>query len=146
MAVIEKEFTEMEKAYWNSVPASCFGKKVWQRAYTGLVIRNGMAWGYVETRKMVKTEETMKQEVEDLLGCEISDEQFQEALECAKRKQDYIYQREQRPAVLQRWYLVNLTEEYVRSLAFSKFTLDLSRTLMDMEKEHSANCQSALYG
>ncbi len=32
----------------------------------------------------------------------------------------------------------------VRSLALSKFTMDLCRTLQNMEKEHSANCQSAL--
>ena len=41
------------------------------------------------------------------------------------------------------WYLVKLTEEYVRSLAFSKFTMDLCRTLRDMEKEHSIRNQSA---
>lgn len=82
-------------------------------------------------------------EVENLLGCEITNEQFNVALEYAKRKQEYIYKREQREVVLQHWYLVKLTEEYVRSLAFSKFTMDLCRTLRDMEKEHPANCQSA---
>lgn len=45
--------------------------------------------------------------------------------------------------VLQHWYLVKLTEEYVRSLAFSKFTMDLCRTLQDMEKEHPIINQSA---
>lgn len=84
-----------------------------------------------------------KREVEELLGCAITDEQFNEALEYAKRKQEYIYNREQRAVVLQHWYLVKLTEEYVRSLAFSKFTMDLCSTLRDMEKEHSAICQSA---
>lgn len=88
-------------------------------------------------------ENVKKQEVEELLKCEITDEQFREALECAQRKQEYIYRREQRPVVLQHWYLVKLTEEYVRNLAFSKFTMDLCRTLRDMEKEHSASCQSA---
>lgn len=82
-------------------------------------------------------------EVEELLGFGITDKQFREALECARRKQEYIYQRERRPVVLQHWYLVKLTEEYVRSFAFSKFTMDLCRTLRDMEKEHSANSQSA---
>jgi hypothetical protein len=77
-----------------------------------------------------------KEEVEELLGCEITDEQFQEALKYAKHKQEYIYQREQREIVMQHWYLVKLTEEYVRSLAFSHFTMDLCRTLRDMEKEH----------
>lgn len=80
-----------------------------------------------------------KEEVEELLGCEITDEQFQEALKYAKHKQEYIYQREQREVVMQHWYLVKLTEEYVRSLAFSHFTMDLCRILRDMEKEHLVN-------
>lgn len=63
-----------------------------------------------------------KREVEELLGCEITDEQFEQALKYARHKQKYIYQREQRKVVLQHWYLVKLTEEYVRNLAFSKFT------------------------
>ena len=84
-----------------------------------------------------------KKEVEELLGCEITDEQFEEALKYARHKQEYIYQREHRQVVLQHWYLVKLTEEYVRSLAFSKFTMDLCRTLQDMEKEHPIINQSA---
>lgn len=89
------------------------------------------------------SEVVKREEVEDLLGFEITDEQFNEALEYAKRKQEYIYEREHRAVVLQHWYLVKLTEEYVRSLALSKSTMDLCRTLRDMEKEHPANCQSA---
>ncbi len=61
----------------------------------------------------------------------------------ARHKQEYIYQREHRQVVLQHWYLVKLTEEYVRSLAFSKFTMDLCRTLQDMEKrapDHKSEC------
>lgn len=77
-----------------------------------------------------------KQEVEAILGFEITNEQFREALMYAMQKQAYIYQQEGRPVVLQHWYLVKLTEEYVRSLAFSKVTMDLCRTLRDMEKEH----------
>lgn len=84
-----------------------------------------------------------KQEVEELLGCSITEPMFKEALGYARRKQEYIYQMEKRPVVLQHWYLVKLVEEYVRSLAFSKLTMDLCRTLRDMEKEHSASCQSA---
>lgn len=84
-----------------------------------------------------------KREVEELLGCEITDEQFEEALKYARHKQEYIYQRERRQVVLQHWYLVKLTEEYVRNLTFSKFTMDLCRTLRDMEKEHSIRNQSA---
>lgn len=84
-----------------------------------------------------------KEEVEELLGCEITEEQFNEALEYARRKQKDIYERERRVEVLQRWYLVMLTEEYVRRLALSIFTMDFCRTSHDMEKEHSAICQSA---
>lgn len=85
-----------------------------------------------------------KKEVEELLGCEITDEQFEEALKYARHKQEYIYQREHRQVVLQHWYLVKLTEEYVRSLAFSKFTMDLCSALRDMEKECSDKVRNTL--
>lgn len=85
---------------------------------------------------MSEKEIVKKEEVEELLRYEITDEQFDEALKYAEHKQQYIYQQEKRLVVLQHWYLVKLTEEYVRSLAFSKFTMDLCRTLCDMEKEH----------
>lgn len=85
-----------------------------------------------------------KREVEELLGCSISDSQFEEALRHARRKQKYIFRREHRSVVLQHWYLVKLTEEYVRSIAFSRFTMDLCRTLRDMEKEHQFNEHGAL--
>ena len=84
-----------------------------------------------------------KGEVEELLGYMITDEQFNKALGYARKKQEYIYNRDCRAVVLQHWYLVKLTEEYVRSLALSKFTMDLCSILHDMEKEHSTNCQSA---
>ena len=57
-----------------------------------------------------------KREVEELLGCEITDEQFEQALKYARHKQEYIYQREQREVVLQHWYLVKLTEEYCKDI------------------------------
>ena len=88
-------------------------------------------------------ESVRKGEVEQLLGCEITDGQFNKALVYAKRKQEYIHSQEHSAVALQRWYLVKLTEEYARNLAFSKFTMDLCSFLRDMEKEHSANCQSA---
>lgn len=83
-----------------------------------------------------------RKEVEELLGFEITEEQFIEALEYANKKQKYIYEQGKRAVILQHWYLVKLTEEYVRSLAFSKFTIDLCKILNDMEKEHSVNEQS----
>ncbi len=70
-----------------------------------------------------------KEEVEELLKYKITDKVFQEALQYAKHMQKYIYQQENRPIVLQNWYLVKLTEEYVRSLDFSKYTMDLCKTL-----------------
>lgn len=85
--------------------------------------------------------EVKKEEVQELLGFNITDKQFEEALEYAQRKQQYIYDREKRPVTLQHWYLVKLTEEYVRSLTFSRYTLDLCRTQHNMEKEHSANAR-----
>lgn len=92
---------------------------------------------------MLEKKKVKKQEVEGLLGYVLTDDEFLKALEYAGKKQRHIYKQEKRAVVLQRWYLVKLTEEYVRSLAFSKFTMDLCKMLNDMEKEHSANCQSA---
>lgn len=84
-----------------------------------------------------------KGEVEGLLGHRITDGQFQKALGYAKHKQAHIYRQTENPVVLQRWYLVKLTEEYVRSLAFSKFTMDLCEALRNMEKERSVKDQGA---
>lgn len=93
---------------------------------------------------MQEVKSVKKTEVEDLLGCRITDSQFGEALEYATRKQDFIYKREGSPVVLQHWYLVKLTEEYVRSLAFSKFTMELCREFRRMEKEESAEGRNTL--
>lgn len=80
--------------------------------------------------------EKLKSKVEELLGCEITEEQFKEALTFAKNKQKYIYHKEGRKVVLEDWYLAILTKEYVISLAFQNFTMDLCRELHNMEKEH----------
>lgn len=87
-------------------------------------------------------EAVKKEEVQELLGYNITDAQFEEALKFARSKQQHIYDREARPITLQRWYLIKLTEEYVRSLTFSRYTLDLCRTIRNMEKEHSANARA----
>lgn len=89
------------------------------------------------------SEVVKKREVEELLGCMITDGQFNEALGYARKKQEYIYNRDHQAVVLQHWYLVKLTEEYVRSLALSEFTMDLCSTLHNMGKEHSVKNQSA---
>ncbi len=93
-------------------------------------IHNGKVIGFID--------EKMKMEVEEVLGRKITDEQFIEAFKYAKDKQEYIYKQERRAAVMQRWYLVKLIEEYVRSLEFSKLTMDLCKKRDDMEKEYPA--------
>lgn len=80
-----------------------------------------------------------KRAVMELLKCEITDEQFEEALEYAKKKQNYIFLEEGRMAILEDWYLLKLTKEYVISLAFSRYIMELCRTLNNMEKEHQAH-------
>lgn len=82
--------------------------------------------------------EVRKQEVEKLLGCGITEGRFSEALSYAVKKQAYIYGCEKREAVLQHPYLVMLTAEYVRDLAFSQITMELCREACNMEKEHPA--------
>lgn len=89
-------------------------------------------------------QEVSKAEVEKLLGTSITDNMFDEALSYAKRKQEHIYQHDGREVVLQHWYLVKLTEECVRNLAFSQFTMDLCLELHNAEKEHLKNRHSAL--
>lgn len=47
---------------------------------------------------------------------------------------------EKNSIVLPHWYLAKRTEKYVRSIAFSKFIVDLCRELRNMEKEHLTHC------
>lgn len=63
--------------------------------------------------------------LETMLGSSITDTMFKEALGCARQKQEYIYQREKREEVLQDWYLLELMKEHIKSIALSKFTLEL---------------------
>lgn len=88
-------------------------------------IHNGKVIGFID--------EKMKTEVEELLGRRITDEKFIEAFKYAQYKQDYIFKQEKRGVVMQHWYLVKLIEEYIRSLAFSKLTMDLCKKRDDME-------------
>ncbi|MCM1221212.1 MAG: hypothetical protein NC548_42710 [Lachnospiraceae bacterium] len=84
-----------------------------------------------------------RKEVEALLGCRIPDDLYEEALESASKKQEYIYEREKRVEVLQDWYLVQLIAEYIRSKSFSQLTMHICRKMFNMEKEHSTRSQSA---
>lgn len=86
--------------------------------------------------------EVNKKEVEDLLGCEISEELFTEALAYAKKKQASSYDREQRQVIKEHWYLVKLTEECARALAFARFTQELCEVLNSIEKERQVKDRS----
>lgn len=86
--------------------------------------------------------EVTKKEVEELLGYEITDKQFEDGLAYAKKKQAFSYEREKKEVIMQHWYLVKLTEECVRALTFSKFTMDLCEMLNNIEKEHLVNDRS----
>ncbi len=68
-------------------------------------ICNGKVVGFID--------EKIKTEVEERLERMITDKQFIEVFKYAKDKQDYICKQEHKVAVMQRWYLVKLTEEYV---------------------------------
>lgn len=76
-----------------------------------------------------------KVKLETLLGSSITDNMFKEALNCARKKQAYIYQREKREEVLQEWYLLELTKEYIKSITLSKFTMDLCREVCKTKEE-----------
>lgn len=76
-----------------------------------------------------------KARLETILGSSITDSAFEEALNCARQKQAYIYQREKREEVLQGWYLLELTKEYIKSITLSKFTLDLCMEVCKIKDE-----------
>lgn len=86
----------------------------------------------------------LKADVEEMLGYDITEEQFEQALECALRKQARIRERTGRPVVLLRWYLVKLTAEYITAFALSKITVELYRNVDNMEKEHLIKDRGAL--
>ncbi len=76
-----------------------------------------------------------KTELEAVLGSSITDSMFGEALNHARCKQAYIYQHSKREEVLQRWYLLELTKEYIKSITLSKFTLDLCMEVCKTKEE-----------
>lgn len=81
--------------------------------------------------------------LETVLGSSITDSMFKEALSCARQKQAYIYQHEKRQEVLQDWYLLELAKEYIRSIALSRFTMDLCIEVCKTKEEclHGADTQ-----
>lgn len=87
--------------------------------------------------------EIKKEEVEKQLGYRVTDNEFNYALQQAKRKQKRIYALEKRAVTKERCYLVTLTCEYVMDMAIMRQGMDLCRMYWDMEKEHLFNKQGA---
>ena len=81
--------------------------------------------------------EQLREETEQLLGYQITDAAFKAAYTRAQCKQMRIYQITDNVMVLEQWYLAQLISEYIKSKAFSDFTIELSRRLHNKEKEHS---------
>lgn len=81
--------------------------------------------------------------LETVLGSSITDSMFKEALSCARQKQAYIYQHEKRQEVLQDWYLLELSKEYIRSITLARFTMDLCMEVCKTKEEclHGADTQ-----
>lgn len=88
----------------------------------------------------------MKKQVEKELGFKISEQQYQWSEERARKKLTNIISRfgdacgvRQKPE-----YLAELIYEDVMVDILSKATIFVATSMLDMEKEHSTNCQSAL--
>lgn len=90
----------------------------------------------------MNTNGVRKEEIERRLGRKITDSRFETALEYARKKQLRIYECENRPLVLQRWYLVELVEEQVRNSILSELMMGLCRIVYDMENECQARSHS----
>lgn len=89
----------------------------------------------------------MKEHVESSLGFGITDEQFLESKERAERKLTDIIKRygDCNGARKEPEYLEELIYEDVIAKMFSEVTMWLAGNELNMEKEHSTNCQSALH-
>ena len=87
-----------------------------------------------------------KSSVEQQLGFEITVEQFEESKRRAELKLSSIITRfgDADGARQDPDYLIELIYEDVIMDIFSKATVFVAVNVLNMEKEHSANCQSAL--
>lgn len=83
-----------------------------------------------------------KREIEEMIGCGITDDQFSKALGHAVIKQQRVYEDREDDAVLQHQYLVGLVCGCARDLVLSRVLLSLYR-VADMEKERWAESHSA---
>lgn len=85
-------------------------------------------------------------QVESLLNIEITDKQFYESFFKSVKKRKKLISRfgDANGTRYRQEYLIDLICEDVISDIFSKATVFIAKSVLDMEKEHSTNCQSAL--
>lgn len=88
----------------------------------------------------------LKDQVEQKLMFDISEEQYQQSIERAKKKLLFIISMfgdcdgiRRKPE-----YLIELISEDIIMNIFSKVTIIAAQNMINMEKEHSADCQSTL--
>lgn len=81
----------------------------------------------------------MKQTVEDQLGYEIPEAEYQKAVHRAKSKHRQLINRYGTTggARLSADYMVMLIVEMARAHKLSQITFDVAKNMLDMEKEHS---------
>ena len=87
----------------------------------------------------------MKKRIEEALGFALTEEQYEESKARAKRKLSGIIKRygDCNGVRKEPEYLEELICEDVIAKMFSDVTLFLAENVLNMEKEHSANCQGA---
>lgn len=83
-----------------------------------------------------------KREIEEMIGCGITDDQFSKALGHAVVKQQRIYECRKDTAVLQHQYLVGLVCECASDLVLARTLLSLYGAA-DMKKERWARSRNA---
>ncbi len=86
-----------------------------------------------------------KSDVERLVGMEIPQERFDEALRMAEEKQRRIFSMTNDQNTMEPWYLLVLTKEIFFQNEFSRMTQDLCGQRDNMKKECPIKDQSTLH-
>lgn len=76
-----------------------------------------------------------KEELEEELGFEVTDQDFCEVVKLVGRKREHIISRGGRKEELEHWYFEALACDCARSMMMQRATTDLCGLLQDMEKE-----------
>ena len=101
-------------------------------------IENGSVIGFevdIHVKKKIR-----KEEVESVLGFEIPNCLFNMAYQDALRKQMHIFYRvDRREVVLQDWYLIKLTVEYVRIILFQIELEERNLAINEKKRTHQGS-------